>query len=133
MVAFSFASNLWVSSLLLGITGFALLLTTAGANTALQTIADDDKRGRIMSLYTTAVTGLAPLGGLLAGLLAERIGASTTLRVAGLACLVMWIAFAMRFPRVTGSVRRDYGYGCMPDRSTRKLITIAGERGALAP
>ena len=62
MVAFSFAGNPWVSSLFLSITGFALLLTTAAANTALQTIVDDDKRGRIMSLYTTAMTGLAPFG-----------------------------------------------------------------------
>jgi MFS family permease len=116
MVAFSFANNPWVSSLLLSITGFALLLTTAAANTALQTIVDDDKRGRVMSLYTTAVTGLAPLGGLIAGLLAEQIGAGITLRVAGLACLGTWMAFAIYFLRMAGTLRWNYGSGSMSTR-----------------
>jgi MFS family permease len=91
MVAFSFASNLWVAAVLLTTTGFALLLTTAAANTVLQSLADDNKRGRVMSLYTMAVTGLAPVGGLSAGLLADWIGAACTLRLAGLACLITWI------------------------------------------
>jgi MFS family permease len=78
MVAFSFASNLWISAVFLTTTGFALLLTTAAANTVLQSLAEDDKRGRLMSLYTMAVTGLAPVGGLSAGLLANWIGAAGT-------------------------------------------------------
>jgi MFS family permease len=97
MVAFSFAATLWASALLLVVTGFTLLLMTAAANTVLQALADEDKRGRVVSLYTTMVTGLAPVGGLLAGLAADRVGAALTLRVAGLFCLAGSMAFAASF------------------------------------
>jgi MFS family permease len=100
MVVFSFAATLWASALLLTATGFALLLMTAGANTLLQTLVDEDKRGRVLSLYTMAVTGLAPMGGLLAGVLANQFGAALTLRVTGLACLAGALVFALRFPRL---------------------------------
>jgi MFS family permease len=101
LTAFSFTDTLWAASLLLIATGFALLLLTAAANTLLQTVVEEEKRGRVMSLYTMAVTGLAPIGGLLAGLLAERIGAAPTLRLAGVACLAGAVAFAMRFPHAS--------------------------------
>jgi len=96
LIAFSFAGVLWASILLLITTGFSLLLMTAGANTLLQTTVADDKRGRIMSLYTMAVTGLSPVGGLLAGLLANHLGALLTLRLAGLACLGSSALFVLR-------------------------------------
>jgi MFS family permease len=96
MVAFSFAGRLWAAALLLTATGFALLLLTAAANTLLQTVAEDGKRGRVLSLYTMAVTGLAPVGGLLAGLLADRVGATLTLRLTGAACLAAAAVFALR-------------------------------------
>jgi MFS family permease len=82
---------------LLTATGFSLLLLTAAANTLLQTLADEDKRGRVVSLYTMAVTGLAPVGGLLAGLLADQVGPAVTLRLAGLSCLAGSVAFGARF------------------------------------
>jgi MFS family permease len=99
MVGFSFANNLAGASLLLVGTGFALLLMTAGANTLLQTLTHEDKRGRVVSLYTTMVTGLAPIGGLVAGLVAERIAPALTLRFTGLACLAGAAVFALRFAR----------------------------------
>jgi MFS family permease len=98
LTAFSFTGTLWAASLLLSATGFALLLLTAAANTLLQTVVEEEKRGRVMSLYTMAVTGLAPIGGLIAGLFAEQIGTAPTLRLAGLACLAGAVVFAMRFP-----------------------------------
>jgi MFS family permease len=103
MLTFSFSRTLWTSALLLVVTGFALLLMTAGANTLLQTMAAEDKRGRVVSLYTTMVNGLAPLGGLLAGLLADQVGAAVALRLTGLACLMGAGVFAMGFARVSGS------------------------------
>jgi MFS family permease len=96
MVVFSFATTLWAAALLLCVSGFALLLLTAGANTLLQTNVDEDKRGRVVSLYTTMVTGLAPIGGLLAGLVAEQMGAPLTLRVTGLLCLGLALPFALK-------------------------------------
>jgi len=101
LMTFSFTSTSWAAALLLVVTGFALLLMTAGANTLLQTLTDEDKRGRVVSLYTTMVTGLAPVGGLLAGFLADIFGAPLTLRVTGFACLAGAAVFALRFPSLT--------------------------------
>ena len=80
LAAFSCATSLWLSAIYLAIAGFALLLLMAASNTVLQTIVDADKRGRVMSLFTMAANGLAPIGGLLAGLLAyqRRGGHHTT-------------------------------------------------------
>jgi MFS family permease len=100
MVALSFTGTLWVSALVLSVTGFALLLLTAGANTILQTMVTEDKRGRIVSLYTMMVTGLAPVGGLLAGWLSEQVGTPFTLRLMGVVCLVGSTLFAMSRPHV---------------------------------
>jgi MFS family permease len=99
MILFSFAGALWAAALLLGVTGFTLLLLTAAANTLLQTLVAEDKRGRVVSLYTMMVTGLAPVGGLLAGLLADRAGAAAALRLAGGLCVAAWVAFALPFRR----------------------------------
>ena len=101
VVAFSFANSLWAAALLLTATGFALLLMTAAANTVLQSIVEEDKRGRVVSFYTMMVTGLAPIGGLFAGFLADGIGAPLALRLAGLGCLVEAIPFALQFYRKT--------------------------------
>jgi MFS family permease len=100
MLVFSFADGLWAAALLLTVTGFSLLLMTAGANTVLQTLTDEDKRGRVVSLYTTMVNGVAPFGGLAAGALADHVGAPLTLRLVGVACVTVALLFAARFPRL---------------------------------
>ena len=58
---------------LLVLTGCALMLETAASNTILQTIVDDDKRGRVMSFYAMAFLGVAPVGSLAAGSLAVAV------------------------------------------------------------
>src|SRR5262249_50045142 len=98
LLAFSIAGTVWVAGVLLTTTGFGLLLLTAGANTLMQMIVVEDKRGRVLSLYTMAVTGLAPVGGLIAGFVADRVGAAPTLRLAGLTCAAGAVVFAVRFP-----------------------------------
>jgi MFS family permease len=122
MIAFSFAGALWAAALLLSVTGLTLLLLTAGANTLLQTLVAEDKRGRVVSLYTMMVTGLAPVGGLLAGALADRIGAAAALRLAGVMCVVGWLTFAMRCHR-PAEVRRVAGLvpAVFPPGQARRL------------
>jgi MFS family permease len=96
LVTFSFAGSFWAAAPLLAVTGWSLLLLTAGANTILQTMVEEDKRGRVLSLYTLAVTGLSPVGGLVGGLLADQVGAPLTLCLAGLACLAAALTFSLR-------------------------------------
>ncbi|MBX7255232.1 MAG: MFS transporter [Candidatus Hydrogenedentes bacterium] len=108
LVAFSFSTNVWVSMLLLLTTGFGMLIGLAGCNTILQTIVDDDKRGRIMSFYTMAFMGMTPWGNLLAGGLASRFGAPLTVRMGGIACILGALIFATRLPRIRELVRPIY-------------------------
>lgn len=88
LIAFGLSRSLALSLLIIPIIGGALMNATAGSNTILQTIVEEDKRGRVMSFYSMAFMGMTPFGSLLAGALAARIGAPKTLMIAGGVCLV---------------------------------------------
>ncbi|MEO0097763.1 MAG: MFS transporter [candidate division WOR-3 bacterium] len=75
LILFSLSRNFLLSFLMMIVTGFGMILNMTGSNTLLQTIIEDDKRGRVMSFYTMAFIGIAPFGSLLAGTLASIIGA----------------------------------------------------------
>src|SRR5262249_21352368 len=126
LLVFSFAGAVWAAVLLLTTTGFALLLMTASANTLLQTTVADEKRGRVMSLYTAAVTGLGPVGGLLAGLLADHIGASITLRLAGLACLAASLVFAVRFSTANSLEQDEFPDRILAPRESERILARSG-------
>ncbi len=87
LVLFGLSHSLWFSLPLLCVAGFGMIQTASAANTIIQTLADSDKRARVTSYYTMAFYGAAPLGSLLAGLLAERIGAPLTIVATGVCCL----------------------------------------------
>src|SRR4029079_4495316 len=86
LIMFSFSRVIWLSLLLMVFTGLGFMVQMAVSNTILQTIVDEDKRGRVMSFYTMAFMGTAPFGSLLAGSVADRIGAPHTLLFGGLGC-----------------------------------------------
>src|SRR5262249_45599547 len=116
LVAFSFSDILWVSLALLVVAGFAMMVHMAASNTVLQTIVDEDKRGRVMSLYVMAFLGMMPLGSLLAGFLADRIGAPATLRVGGTICIAGAVAFGLRLGQLRAQVRPIYvRIGILPE------------------
>ncbi len=98
LIAFSFSRVFIYSCALMLMTGFGLMVQMALSNTSLQTIVDDDKRGRVMSFYTMAFMGMAPFGSLLAGSLAHRIGAPETLLLGGLACVAGALVCARNIP-----------------------------------
>jgi MFS family permease len=81
-----------------GLVGLGMIVQLATSNTVLQTIVDDDKRGRVMSLYTMALVGMAPFGSLACGWTAQRIGAPITFVVAGVVCLGGALVFATKIP-----------------------------------
>ncbi len=87
LVAFSFSHELWLSLVLLVLTGFCFMQQMASSNTILQTITEDSKRGRVMSFYSIAFQGVAPFGSLTAGAIASRIGAPHTLMIGGAVCV----------------------------------------------
>jgi len=108
IVIFSLSRIFLVSFLTLGFAGFGMMVQMASSNTILQTIVDDDKRGRVMSLFTLAFMGIAPLGSLLAGSLAHWMGAPFTLLIAGVLCLGASFSFLWRLPRLRAMIRPIY-------------------------
>jgi MFS family permease len=82
----------------LGFSGLGLIVQLATSNTVLQTIVDDDKRGRVMSLYTMAVMGMAPFGSLMGGALADHIGVPATFLLGGVVCVAGGLLFATKIP-----------------------------------
>jgi MFS family permease len=96
LISLSLSRLFLLSMGLMLITGFGMIMLMASSNTVLQTIVDDDKRGRMMSFYTIAFLGTAPFGSLLAGGLASRIGAPLTLIIGGTAVLAGAAVFARR-------------------------------------
>lgn len=95
LVAFSLATVVWLSVLLLVLIGFGFMVHMVSCNTIIQTVVDDDKRGRVMSLYMMAFLGTAPIGALLAGWLAGRIGAPRTILLGGGICLALSVGLAV--------------------------------------
>ena len=108
LIAFSFSHRLWLSFILLVITGCGFMLQMASSNTILQTIVDDDKRGRVMSLFIMAFMGSAPFGSLLAGGLSETLGAQATLRIGGFCCLAGAFWFHSQLPGIRKVIRPIY-------------------------
>jgi len=84
------------------------MVNMAASNTILQTITDDDKRGRVMSFYTMAFMGTAPLGSLLAGSFASRIGAANTVIIGGAFCILASFAFAAKLPLIKKAIHPIY-------------------------
>jgi MFS family permease len=116
LVAFSFSRVMWLSLLLMVVTGLGFMVQMAASNTVLQTIVDEDKRGRVMSFYTMAFMGTAPFGSLLAGTVAERIGAPLTLLCGGLGCIAGALWFARSLPALRRDVRPIYvRIGILPE------------------
>ncbi len=116
LVAFSFSRSLWLSLPLMVVTGLGFMVQMAASNTILQTIVDEDKRGRVMSFYTMAFMGTAPFGSLLAGAVAERIGAPHTLLFGGLGCVAGAVWFGLSLPALRRDVRPIYvRIGILPE------------------
>jgi len=108
LIAFALSRYLWLSLLLVFVVGFGMMMQMASSNTILQTIADDNKRGRVMSFYTMSFTGMVPFGSLFAGFFAHRIGAGNTLIIGGAICLVSGLIFSRELPRLRETIRPIY-------------------------
>jgi MFS family permease len=116
LAAFSFTRVTWLALLLMMVTGFGFMVQMAASNTVLQTIVDEDKRGRVMSFYMMAFMGTAPFGSLLAGSVAERIGAPHTLLFGGIGCVLGALWFATALPSLRRDVRPIYvKIGILPE------------------
>ncbi len=124
LVVFGMSRLLWLSLVLMVITGFGMMRGMAASNTIIQTIVPEDKRGRVMSYYTMAFVGMAPFGSLLAGGLAHLVGAPITLTMTGAFCIVGAAWFATRLPNIRLHIRPIYrDMGILP----AEVVTAMGD------
>ena len=108
LIAFSLSRVFWFSFSLMLMNGFGLMLQHASSNTFVQTVVDEDKRGRVMSLYVIAMRGMVPFGSLLYGTLAAKIGAPNTFMIGGASCILASLLFAKQLPLLREMVRPIY-------------------------
>jgi MFS family permease len=118
MAGLSLSHTLGISLVLLLVTGFAMVTQMAASNAVLQTIVEENKRGRVMSFYTLAFFGMGPLGSLLAGFLASRLGAGGAFLIFGLVSLASSLVFAALLPELRRALRPIYlRVGVLPHAS----------------
>jgi MFS family permease len=98
LVCFTVSQVFWLSLLLLVGVGYGWMVLIAASNTALQTLADNEMRGRVMSLFSMMLVGMAPFGSLLAGWAADQVGAPLVVAIGGGFCAIAGIVFARRLP-----------------------------------
>ena len=116
LVGLSLSRHVALSLVLMAVAGASMMVQVAASNTVLQTIVDEERRGRVMSLYSVAIFGMMPFGNLLAGMLAERIGASETLGVGGVMCAIGGLGFLRILPALRSHVRPIYErLGILPE------------------
>jgi MFS family permease len=108
MIGFAWSRWLALSLPLLAVIGLCLVVQMASCNTMLQTIVDDDKRGRVMALFAMAFLGVAPLGSLWSGAVATLVGAPTTVTIAALGGFATAAFFALKLPKLRPLIRPIY-------------------------
>jgi MFS family permease len=100
LILFSLSRWYWLSLCVLAPMGFSIMTQMASSNTLIQVMVPDRLRGRIMAVYSMMFMGMAPLGSLLYGALADRIGAPHTLMIGGCIAILGAIAFARNLPKI---------------------------------
>jgi MFS family permease len=132
LILFGLSHVLWLSLVLMVFVGFGLMQTASASNTIIQSLVTEDKRARVMSYYTMAFFGAAPFGSLLAGVLAERIGAPHTVFVTGAFCVAGSLWFSIELPKVSAVMRPIYERMGLPTarKPAQGVDEISAEVGA---
>jgi len=100
LIVFTVSRPFWLTLVILVAVGCGWMVLIAACNTALQTLADNHMRGRVMSLFSMMLVGMAPFGSLLAGWAADQIGAPLVIAAGGSFCALAGIIFARQLPRL---------------------------------
>ena len=127
LVAFGTSHRLWLSMTLMVIVGFGMMQGLTASNTIIQTLVPENMRGRAMSYYTAAFVGMAPFGSLLAGSLADWIGAQRTVMVTGSCCIAGAFWFWGRMKMLKKAMRPIYEeLGIIPPQTAQIVVESAG-------
>ncbi len=127
IATFALSSSFFLSMSALVVAGFGGMTLFSSCNTVLQTILDEDKRGRVMSFFTVSFMGVAPFGSLAAGSLAGSIGPSATLLLGSVGCLVGAAVFARSLPQIREKIQPIYQRMGIIQEGTRGVETAIEE------
>ena len=105
LVLFSMSRVFWLSALLLVPRRRSMMVQMASSNTLIQSMVPNALRGRVMAVYSIMFMGMAPIGALIAGWVAERLGAPITVAIGGLICVAAAAVFAARLPSLRVEAR----------------------------
>ena len=106
LILFSLSRKFWLSMLLLMPVGFSMMVQMASSNTLIQSMVPDRLRGRVMALYSMMFLGMAPFGALLAGILANLMGAPSTVALGGAVCIAGAVVFRSHLPKIRAEGRQ---------------------------
>ena len=121
LILFGLSHFLWLSLALMVVVGFGLIQAAAVSNTIIQSLVPDDKRARVMGYYTMAFFGAAPFGSLMAGALAQHIGAPETVMLTGSLCIVGAAWFTLQLPKIRPAMRDAYREKEISDQRAAEL------------
>ncbi len=105
LIGFAYSRFFWLSAALLVLIGFSVMIQMGSTNTLIQSMAPDRLRGRVLAAYSMMLMGMAPIGALLSGVLADHIGAPATVAAGGVACGLGAAAFARYLPHIRQEAR----------------------------
>jgi len=100
LTLFAISTHFWLSAVLLAVVGMSMITQAASTNTLIQSMVPDAMRGRVMALYVISFMGMLPIGSLVEGWIAERLGAPLTVMGGGLVCILGAIVFNIRLPKL---------------------------------
>jgi MFS family permease len=106
LTAFAMSRIFWLSAALLLIVGMTMITQAASTNTLIQSMVPDAMRGRVMAIYAMMFMGMMPIGSLVEGWVAERIGAPITVMGGGLVCIAGAAVFNIRLPKLRVMARQ---------------------------
>jgi MFS family permease len=130
IILFSLSRSFWLSAALLVPAGFSMMIQMASSNTLVQSMVPNNLRGRVMAVYSMMFMGMAPIGALLAGALAGRLGAPTTVMIGGAVCIAGAVVFGLRLPALRPKARQiivalQMTGGDPPDEVTGEASVVA--------
>ena len=108
LICFGLSRWQWLSMLLMVVVGFGMVKGLVSSSTILQTLVDEEMRGRTMSYYTLAMLGMGPFGNLMAGAMANALGAPVTVMITGAACVIGGICFWLKLGGIRAAIKPTY-------------------------
>jgi len=128
LIVFGQSRLLWLSCAMMLVAGYAMMVQMSSSNTVIQAMVPDRLRGRVMAIYASTFMGMAPLGALLSGTLAHRIGAPSTVGIGGLLCMIAGGAFAWARPAL-----RPLAHRLIVAQQVEAASPLHGSGGTVVP